>query len=92
MFLKSVDNLAKIVLKCFFVCIFFISSSYSNATEKKNDIPMSNIKTNPPQRNKLKHNLQSSFYLIKNKTQTLQHAILVINIKNTHKQQNKKKE
>ena len=36
MFSKSSDNLARIVLKCFFIFVFFIISPYSNATEKKN--------------------------------------------------------
>ena len=37
MYLKLADNLAKIVLRCFFISTFFIISSYTNATEKKND-------------------------------------------------------
>ena len=37
MYLKLADNLAKIVLRCFFISIFFIISTYTNATEKKND-------------------------------------------------------
>ena len=37
MFLKSVDNLAKIILKYFFIFVFFIISPLSNATEKKNE-------------------------------------------------------
>ena len=37
MFLKSVDDLAKIILKCFLIFVFFIISTYTNATEKKND-------------------------------------------------------
>ena len=38
MFFKSATNLVKIVLKCFFICIFFIISPFSNATEKKNNL------------------------------------------------------
>ena len=38
MYLKLGNNLAKIVLKCFFICIFFIISPFSNATEKKNNL------------------------------------------------------
>ena len=37
MYLKLADNLAKIVLRCVFISIFFIISPYTNATEKKND-------------------------------------------------------
>ena len=37
MYLKLADNLAKIVLRYFFISLFFIISSYTNATEKKND-------------------------------------------------------
>lgn len=37
MFLKSVDNLDKIILKFFFIFVFFIISPLSNATEKKNN-------------------------------------------------------
>ena len=36
MFSKSSDNLTKIVLKFFFIFVFFLISPYSNATEKKN--------------------------------------------------------
>ena len=37
MYLKLADNLAKIVLRCFFISILFINSTYTSATEKKND-------------------------------------------------------
>ena len=37
MYLKLADNLAKTVLRCFFISVFFIISTYTNATEKKND-------------------------------------------------------
>ena len=37
MFLKSVDNLAKTILKSFFIFVFFIISPLSNAIEKNND-------------------------------------------------------
>ncbi|MAK05975.1 MAG: ABC transporter substrate-binding protein, partial [Rhodospirillaceae bacterium] len=35
--LKLADKIAKIVLRCVFISIFFIISPYTNATEKKND-------------------------------------------------------
>ena len=37
MFLKSIDNLAKIILKSSFIFVFFTISPLSNATEKKNE-------------------------------------------------------
>ena len=36
MYLKLADNLGKIILKFFFIFVFFIISPYSNAAEKKN--------------------------------------------------------
>ena len=38
MFLKSVDNLTKIILKFFFIFVFFLISPLSNASEKNNDL------------------------------------------------------
>ena len=37
MYLKLSDNLAKIVLSCLLISIFFIISTNTNATEKKNN-------------------------------------------------------
>ena len=37
MLLKLTNNLARTFLKCLFFCVFFIISTYSNATEKSND-------------------------------------------------------